>query len=486
MTSFSRKKVGCLLTTCIRLLPSLLISQPSESQQWMRKLTPGIFYGRPFGGVATLVNNKYLNSVNHVTCNERFVVVMIDSVVFINVYFPCKQSDRIKSIEALNIVNNMIDEITGLLHTLSYDYIIFGGDLNANLNVSCTLTDAIQGLANSFDLSICSNVATPAVDYTFHTMSTGHKSMIDWLLVSDALQPSVLALNILELGLNISDHLPVVLEISLQLSEVVNNNNKNDSADKIPRLKWNNADLTDYYDLTRQLLQPSYDVFSGMYNKLFNNVAMNSANSICCTDDLSDLGVIRRIAIHLIDKYYPLLVSNLDFAANESVPRGRVREFDAKHWWSADLDDAKARSIESHRLWIDNDKPRFGPIFEVYRKEKYSYKLAIRQARLGAADTISNDLHEALSNKDNDQFWKIWNSNMGTAKNQARMVGGLVDSHEIAESFAKHFSEVCKPNNIKVNERMQAEFQNKIVNYKGTLINESDFFSCRIDLQNNM
>ena len=159
-----------------------------------------------------------------------------------------------------------------------------------------------------------------------------------------------------------------------------------------------------------------------MYDKLFSDFVRISANLICCASDMTDYDIIRRIAIYLIDKFYPLLVSNLDLAAVRSIPRSRSADSKAKHWWSGDLNEAKDRSIESHRIWIETGKPRSGPIFELFKKDKYYYKFAIKQARSDAANNISNDLHDALLLKDNNQFWKIWNSNMGneTSKDQTR------------------------------------------------------------------
>ena len=150
-----------------------------------------------------------------------------------------------------------------------------------------------------------------------------------------------------------------------------------------------------------------------MYDKLFSGFVRISANRICCAHDMSDYDIIRRIAIYLIDKFYPVLVSNLDLAAVRSIPRSSSADSKAKHWWSDELNEAKDRSIESHRIWTETGKPRSGPIFELFKKDKYFYKFAIRQAKSDAANNISNDLHDALLFKDNNQFWKIWNSNMG-------------------------------------------------------------------------
>ena len=116
---------------------------------------------------------------------------------------------------------------------------------------------------------------------------------------------------------------------------------------------------------------------------------------------MSEINIIRYIAVYSINKYYPKLIQCLNYAADCNVPLRSSANLSAeKHWWTEELDDLKGRSIESHRMWVDAGRPHVGPIFDIYKKEKYSYKLAIRQAKKEATDTISNDLHDALSSKD--------------------------------------------------------------------------------------
>ena len=71
-----------------------------------------------------------------------------------------------------------------------------------------------------------------------------------------------------------------------------------------------------------------------------------------------------------------LRVKVLSFAADCAVPRrSRSSRSAAKHWWSEDLDELKLRSINAHNIWKDAGRPRNRPFFDVYKKEKYSYKL---------------------------------------------------------------------------------------------------------------
>ena len=123
----------------------------------------------------------------------------------------------------MDIINNMIDEITSNLITMAPDYIIFGGELNTDLRIISDVSEVIHAFAGDHDLIECSGRATPPIDFTYHNFPTGHRSFIDWLLVSSSLRLSVTNLDIIDQACNQSDHLPVVLEslspFNLELNE---------------------------------------------------------------------------------------------------------------------------------------------------------------------------------------------------------------------------------------------------------------------------
>ena len=57
------------------------------------------------------------------------------------------------------------------------------------------------------------------VNYTYKHPSLDHRSWIDWFLVSDSLRDSIVNFDILDDPLNLSDHLPVELELKLAIAD---------------------------------------------------------------------------------------------------------------------------------------------------------------------------------------------------------------------------------------------------------------------------
>ena len=63
------------------------------------------------------------------------------------------------------------------------------------------------------------------------------------------------------------------------------------------------------------------------------------------------------------------------------------------------------------------------------------------------------------------------------AVNPNRLVlGGLLDSAEISESFAEYFSGICRPNSGETNTLLRSKFEEKFTNYVGDSVCQDGFF----------
>ena len=109
------------------------------------KLGAGILYGRPYGGVRILALKKYSKLFKTVICCERNVIVILGSVAFVNVYFPCESN--IESNEHLEIIHNLIDGINSHLSAHAHELVIFGGVLNTDMRINSLVNDFIHSFA---------------------------------------------------------------------------------------------------------------------------------------------------------------------------------------------------------------------------------------------------------------------------------------------------------------------------------------------------
>ena len=151
--------------------------------------------------------------------------------------------------------------------------------------------------------------------------------------------------------------------------------------------RWDKADLAMYYRLTGEQL---YDI--------------DIPHDLLSNDSTIDEAVI----LPVLDGFYRAIVSGLFNASVCSVPR--VRHSFYKFWWDEELSLLKDNSIRAHKLWTTLGKPRSGDIFRTMQQAKYEYKSATKAKEKQSKVQFTDELNDALMNKDMHSFWKFWKS----------------------------------------------------------------------------
>ena len=184
--------------------------------------------------------------------------------------------------------------------------------------------------------------------------------------------------------------------------------------------------------------------------------------------------IIRATAKSLINKYYPILIDVLTSAANMSISRTQAHVF--KHWWTDDLTELKDKSYHSYLTWVQLNRPRSGPIFNEYMKDKYIYKYNTRKIRDDEYLSVSNELHDLLLKKDINNFWKTWNCKLNVKPKPNLPVNGLLDEKEISDFFADYFETTCSPNSPAAENKLKAVFEEKFNDYIGNILTTKNLF----------
>ena len=109
------------------------------------------------------------------------------------------------------------------------------------------------------------------------------------------------------------------------------------------QLRWDRADLTLYRRATWQYFQS-------------------------IMKDLISIQNADTVTFEIIDVICQRIINNLLFGSNLAVPLRRKNFF--KFRWDDEMNELKNRSIASCRIWKSAGKPRSGPIFDIYRKDK--------------------------------------------------------------------------------------------------------------------
>src|SRR5579864_3881898 len=99
-------------------------------------------------------------------------------------------------------------------------------------------------------------------------------------------------------------------------------------------------------------------------------------------------------------------------------------------------------------------------------KSKASYKLLITHKKNLSLSEFSNELNDALLNKNQDSFWKSWHSKF-KAKSKSIVVGGETSSKNIAEAFANHFEGIYTGCGWSKEKDCENIFCHRMINYQG-------------------
>ena len=282
------------------------------------RIAAGPLVGRPFGGTAIRIKNDFVNLTVSVATCERFTAIKLSNWLLVNVYLPCSGTDQ-----RLLIYSDVLCEVQSLISAHSDCDCIVGGDFNSDLKDA--KSHAINHMINDFvvtnNLYRCDVVFPVATKYTYINESLNCSSTIDYMLTSNC--GSTIAFNILDLDLNLSDHLPIMAILALNADLSNATCNANPSVDDVTHLRWDHAQINEYYDLTRLGLDPVLSELTEVIN-----------NCHCTPESV--------IADH-IDALYDRVVNVLSQCADQCVPKQRKNFF--KFWWSQELAELKEKAI---------------------------------------------------------------------------------------------------------------------------------------------
>lgn len=403
----------------------------------------GPLYGRPFGGVAALISKSIQIDCSVLFSCERFLVLKILNCVIVNVYMPAQGSaDRYNQYETV------LNDILYWRQQYPDSDFLLGGDLNVDLNGSSVFVDIVNDFCITCGLSNCYSAMQSQQYITFVSEALGHSSLLDYFLYSQT--SGVVAISVLDIASNFSDHLPVLLEFVTTAVNVLGR----DSAVKVPRdhrpiahvdmLRWDHADVVSYYEWCRVHLAPIFDDVNRLYGNRYN--------------------VLERDACAEIERITAVLTLQLLAAAKLFVPKVRQNFF--KFWWDADLSALKQASLQSDTDWKAAGKPRSGPIFQCRQQCRAAYRRSLRQKGAAHRDYYSNALHNSLANKEGASFWRCWRSKFGEGRRNF-VVEGSNDESIVNEKFKNYFEGLVSSNSHVTAAQLKTEFDEVYQRYSG-------------------
>jgi len=272
----------------------------------------------------------------------------------------------------------------------------------------------------------------PHINYTYHHEALSHFSWLDHFFISSDLANKLDGFNIIDDGSNLSDHCPITLSISIAhnyVSDTSSNTNNVNNPARFPTMRWDKANLNQYYFL------------SGINLQNITPPNCISSSSRCDHPEHREM----------INTYCTQIIGALKDADHCAVPR--ILPKSLKTFWNLELDKLKNISIDLHCLWRTIGSPRHNSIINTERiKAKLLYKNGIKKAKFNSQNQVSDSLDTYLESKDSSSFWKCWNSaHNNPNKNNSALINNHYNHSEIANDFSKYFDSTFTPSNSDIN-----------------------------------
>ena len=244
----------------------------------------------------------------------------------------------------------------------------------------------------------------------------------DWrpcgLLLSQGLRDRIKRTEINQFPDNLSDHLPVTIDIELYLSDDCPS-----VSNYLPMsINWSRitVDTKQQYE---SIMEDSLNAINVPFHSLLHG------NSICECEE----------HIFCIERYFEDILKAIT-TASKCLPKSRPGI--SKDYWSESLSSKKYASYDAHKIWCDNGKPCSGPLFELKKKAFYDYILSIKRAKSDFDQSRVDEMHHSITSKDSNRFWQQWQSLHGKKNDHCTRINGKIIHKEIANDFAASFSRI--------------------------------------------
>jgi len=238
-------------------------------------------------------------NAENIISQDRFTAVKINNWLLITMYMPCAGTAQREL-----LYDDVLYELQALINQYPSCDCLIGGDFNVDLDND--ITRPISRTVNTFNcknkLHRCDQITPVGNKMTFVNENANVCSAIDYDLSSS--HDKIVALNILDVDINFSDHLPlmVICGCDIPISST-NHGNLHQSPDTL-HFWWDHAPLHLFYEHTLLQFQPVLEELDWLLRNL------------CSIDDVTVTLTINQI--------YEKVVAKLRESANLFIPKHKT------------------------------------------------------------------------------------------------------------------------------------------------------------------
>jgi len=108
--------------------------------------------------------------------------------------------------------------------------------------------------------------------------------------------------------------------------------------------------------------------------------------------------------IDMLEKFYNNIVEALIRAASEVLTNSPQQKRNVPGW-NKDVREKHKAARQAYLYWIENHKPKSGPLFDIMKESKKEFKYALRACRKSQQKCKADAMAEALRNRSPKKIW---------------------------------------------------------------------------------
>ena len=273
--------------------------------------------------------------------------------------------------------------------------------------------------------------------------------LIDYVLVSDGLTSEITGFEIMEDGVCISDHWPVVVSTNISIDSGYNMKGGQTVQDTVPRTKrlcWSKATGLDLeaYQLCLEMELYNLDIPA--------EAAMCNDPDRCCHKPQ-------------IQNYYDQIQRALVRSASGCIRRRKGSKKVNKVWWDSELSKLKSTAQRCFNLWSQSGKPLDGEEYKAMRESRKEFKHKVKQKRCLEREVFCDRLAEESSDRNTANFWRMVRNGIrptSTTMKGSCKIGEANSDEDVLRLWKRHFGAIINSGSSEDLERDRVIFQDLI------------------------
>lgn len=196
------------------------------------------------------------------------------------------------------------------------------------------------------------------------------------------------------------------------------------------------------------------DYYAQHLDKLLQNVNVPFDALFCCAHDSTYLSAI--------NKFYEDTFACISTAISAVIPSQDCHHSDFNvPGWNTYVKEKHEAAREAFLVWLDVDKPRFGPYFENMKRTRALFKLALRYCKNHIEELKADACAESLLDNDSRKFWNnVYKISNNKTASHVNSVGGSTGPKDVADMWKRHFEQLYSS---AIGTKYKEVFENKLL-----------------------